>query len=144
MAILFRYWNTTTSLASKFFFFNITFKNYFLLYKKKNQLYAMAKTNDFQICQQYLDNYINTMKKEIDTCHNQLNNQAQSYPLTALSLDQLDYYLKKFVDGQRKYLLVRNNRQLQRFTDDFHEKQLLETISTYRLNSIDQVCLTIS
>ena len=101
----------------------------------------MAKTNDFQICRQYLDNHINTIKKEIDTCHNQLNNQAQSYPLTALSLDQLDYYLKKFVDGQRKYLLVRNNKQIQRFTDDFHEKQLLETISTYRLNSIDQVCL---
>ena len=101
----------------------------------------MAKTNDFQICQQYLVDYINTIKKEIDTCQIQLNNQGQSYPMTTLSLDQLDYYLKKFVDYQRKYLLVRNNRQIQRFIDNFHEKQLLETISTHRLNSIDQVCL---
>ncbi|CAF3366965.1 unnamed protein product [Rotaria socialis] len=68
----------------------------------------MAKTNDFQICQKYLDNYINTIKKEIDTCHIQLNNQAQSYPLTTLSLDQLDHYLKEFVDCQRKYLSMRN------------------------------------
>ncbi|CAF1382181.1 unnamed protein product, partial [Rotaria magnacalcarata] len=103
-----------------------------------NQLYAMAKTNDFQICQQYLDNYINTIRKEIDTCHIQLNNQAQSYPMTTLSLDQLDHYLKAFVDCQQKYLSMRNNKQLQKFIDDFHEKQLFETISTHRLNSIDQ------
>ncbi|CAF4127151.1 unnamed protein product [Rotaria magnacalcarata] len=103
-----------------------------------NQMYAMAKTNDFQICQQYLDNYINTMKKEIDTCHIQLNNQAQSYPLTTLSLDRLDHYLKEFVDSQRKYLSTRNNKQLQKFIDDFHEKQLFETISTYHFTIIDQ------
>ncbi|CAF5227872.1 unnamed protein product, partial [Rotaria magnacalcarata] len=96
-----------------------------------NQLYAMAKTNDFQICQQYLDNYINTIRKEIDTCHIQLNNQAQSYPMTTLSLDQLDHYLKAFVDCQQKYLSMRNNKQLQKFIDDFHEKLLFETISTH-------------
>ena len=101
----------------------------------------MTKTNDFQICQQYLDNYINTMKKEIDTCHIQLNNQAQSYPLTTLSLDRLDHYLKGFVECQQKYLSLRNHRQLQKFTDNFHEKQLYETISTYHLTTIDQVCL---
>ena len=101
----------------------------------------MAKTNDFQICRQYLDNYINTMKKEIDACHIQLNNQAQSYPLTTLSLDQLDHYLKEFVECQRKYLSMRNNKQIQRFIDNFDEKKLLETISTHRLNSIDLVCL---
>ncbi|CAF4897052.1 unnamed protein product, partial [Rotaria magnacalcarata] len=60
----------------------------------------MAKTNDFQICQKYLDNHIIIIKKEIDTCHIQLNNQAQSYPVTTLSLDQLDHYLKAFVDCQ--------------------------------------------
>ncbi|CAF1927930.1 unnamed protein product [Rotaria magnacalcarata] len=109
-----------------------------------NQMYAMAKTNDFQICQQYLDNYINTMKKEIDTCHIQLNNQAQSYPLTTLSLDRLDHYLKEFVDSQRKYLSTRNNKQLQKFIDDFHEKQLFETISTYHFTIIDQLLLLIS
>ncbi|CAF4806706.1 unnamed protein product, partial [Rotaria socialis] len=85
-----------------------------------NQLYAMTKTNDFQLCQQYLDNYINTIKKEIDTCLIQLNNQNQSYPLTTLSLDQLDHYLKEFVDCQRKYLSTRNNKQLQKFIDNFH------------------------
>ncbi|CAM4846162.1 unnamed protein product [Rotaria magnacalcarata] len=95
-----------------------------------DQLYTMAKTNDFQICQKYLDKYINTIKKEIDTCHIQLNNQKQSYPLTTLSLDQLEHYLKAFVDCQRKYLSMRNNKQLQKFIDNFHEKQLFETIST--------------
>ncbi|CAF2108805.1 unnamed protein product, partial [Rotaria magnacalcarata] len=95
-----------------------------------DQLYTMAKTNDFQICQKYLDKYINTIKKEIDTCHIQLNNQKQSYPLTTLSLDQLEHYLKTFVDCQRKYLSMRNNKQLQKFIDNFHEKQLFETIST--------------
>ncbi|CAF1563796.1 unnamed protein product, partial [Rotaria magnacalcarata] len=103
-----------------------------------NQLYAMTKTNDFQICQKYLDNHINTIKKEIDTCLIQLNNQAQSYPVTTLSLDQLDHYLKEFVDCQRKYLSTRNNKQLQKFIDNFHENELFQTISTYRLNSIDQ------
>ena len=101
----------------------------------------MAKTNDFQICRQYLDNYINTMKKEIDACHIQLNNQAQSYPLTTLSLDRLDHYLKGFVDCQQKYLTMRNNKQLQKFIDDFHEDELFETISAYHFTTIDQVCL---
>ncbi|CAF1421818.1 unnamed protein product, partial [Rotaria magnacalcarata] len=103
-----------------------------------NQLYAMTKTNDFQLCRQYLDNHINTIKKEIDICLIQLNNQNQSYPLTKLSLDQLDHYLKEFVDCQRKYLSTRNNKQLQKFIDNFHENELFQTISTYRLNSIDQ------
>ncbi|CAF3424348.1 unnamed protein product, partial [Rotaria socialis] len=103
-----------------------------------NQLYAMTKTNDFQLCRQYLDNHINTIKKEIETCLIQLNNQIQSYPLTTLSLDQLDHYLKEFVDCQRKYLSMRNNKQLQKFIDNFHENELFQTISTYRLNSIDQ------
>ncbi|CAF4330408.1 unnamed protein product, partial [Rotaria magnacalcarata] len=102
----------------------------------------MAKRNDFQICQKYLDNHINTIKKEIDTCDIQLNNQNQSYPVTTLSLDQHDHYLKAFVDCQRKYLSMRNNKQLQKFIDDFHEKQLFETISTYHLTIVDQVCLS--
>ena len=101
----------------------------------------MAKTNDFQICQQYLDNYINTIRKEIGTCHIQLNNQAQSYQMTTLSLDQLDHYLKEFVDCQQKYLTMRNNKQLQKFIDDFHEDELFETISAYHFTTIDQVCL---
>ncbi|CAF4475628.1 unnamed protein product, partial [Rotaria magnacalcarata] len=103
-----------------------------------DQLYTMAKTNDFQICQKYLDNHIIIIKKEIETCHIQLNNQAQSYPVTTLSLDQLDHYLKAFVDCQRKYLSMRNNKQLQKFIDNFREKQLFETISTYHLTIVDQ------
>ncbi|CAF3087475.1 unnamed protein product, partial [Rotaria socialis] len=103
-----------------------------------DQLYTMTKTNDFQICRQYLDDHINIIKKEIDTCHIQLNNQNQSYPLTTLSLDQLDHYLKAFVDCQRKYLSMRNNKQLQKFIDNFHEKQLFETISAYHLTIVDQ------
>ncbi|CAF4114993.1 unnamed protein product [Rotaria magnacalcarata] len=103
-----------------------------------DQLYAMAKTNDFQICRQYLDNHINTIMKEIDTCHMQLNNQAQSCPLTTLTLDRLDHYLEEFVDCQRKYLSIRNNKQLPKFIDNFHQNELFETISTYHLNNIDQ------
>ncbi|CAF2938099.1 unnamed protein product [Rotaria sp. Silwood2] len=67
----------------------------------------------------------------------ELDKQAQSYPLTTLSLDQLDQYLKQFVDCQRKYLSMRNNKHLQKFRDEFHEKLLLETISTFRLNIIN-------
>ncbi|CAF1629303.1 unnamed protein product, partial [Rotaria magnacalcarata] len=103
-----------------------------------DQLYTMAKTNDFQICQKYLDNHIIIIKKEIETCHIQLNNQAQSYPVTTLSLDQLDHYLREFVDCERKYLSMRNNKQLQKFIDNYHEKQLFETISAYHISSIDQ------
>ena len=61
--------------------------------------------------------------------------------MTTLSLDQLDHYLKEFVECQRKYLSMRNNKQIQRFIDNFDENKLLETISTHRLNSIDLVCL---
>ncbi|CAF2065837.1 unnamed protein product [Rotaria magnacalcarata] len=110
----------------------------YLIRSPMDQLYAMAKTNDFQICRQYLDNHINTIMKEIDTCHMQLNNQAQSCPLTTLTLDRLDHYLEEFVDCQRKYLSIRNNKQLPKFIDNFHQNELFETISTYHLNNIDQ------
>lgn len=78
------------------------------------------------------------IKKQLNHCQMQLIKQAEAYPITGLSFDQVDRCLKEFVHCQRKYLSRRNNEQLVQFKDDIHEKDLLKTISTNSLTN-DQV-----
>ncbi|CAM4898206.1 unnamed protein product [Rotaria socialis] len=63
----------------------------------------------------------------------ELDRQSQPCPITTLSLDQIDHCLNEFVICQRKYLLMKNNNQLLKFKDNFHDKDLFKTVSTFRL-----------
>ncbi|CAF4397069.1 unnamed protein product, partial [Rotaria magnacalcarata] len=97
-----------------------------------DRLYTIAKTNDFEICHQYLLNHINDLKINLDQYQMELDRQSQSCPITTLSLDQIDHCLNEFVICQRKYLLMKNNNQLLKFKDNFHDKDLFKTVSTFR------------
>lgn len=77
----------------------------------------MAKTEDTQLCQQYLVNYLESTKKQFQQCQLELQKQSESFSLTTLSLIQIDQCLKGYVDCQRKYLRTRNQHQFSKFKD---------------------------
>jgi hypothetical protein len=97
----------------------------------KDQLYTMAKTNDFELSKQYLMNYLQNIEKHLRHCQMELTKHSQSYPIRTLPFDQVELCLKQFVDGERKYLLTRNNEQLVHFKDDIHGKDLFKMISIH-------------
>ena len=104
----------------------------------------MAKTNDFDLCKQYVMDYIQNNKKQLNHCQFELAKQEQQFqtcPIKELSFEQMEQRLKELVDRERKYLSKRNNDQLIKFKDDIYEKALLKTISTYFPNTNEQVNL---
>ena len=55
--------------------------------------------------------------------------QSESCPITHVTLDQIDYGLKEFVDIQRKYLCSRNDGQLANLKVSHHCEQLYKGLS---------------
>ncbi|CAF4692379.1 unnamed protein product, partial [Rotaria socialis] len=101
-----------------------------------DQFYTMAKTNDFDLCKQYVMNYIENNKKQLNHCQSELTKQEEQFqtcPMIELSFEQIEQRLKELVDRERKYLSKRNNDKLIKFKDDISEKQRLTTISTSAL-----------
>ncbi|CAF4541281.1 unnamed protein product [Rotaria socialis] len=100
-----------------------------------DQFYTMAKTNDFDLCKQYVMNYIENNKKLLNHCQFELTKQEQQFqtcPMIELSFEQMEQRLQELVNRERKYLSKRNNDkliELIKFKDDISEKQLLTTIS---------------
>ena len=68
----------------------------------------MAHTNDFDLYQQYLLNYIENIKQQMEQYQIKLTKQSGSCSITSISLIQIDHCLKEFVDCQRKYLSTRH------------------------------------
>ncbi|CAF4162449.1 unnamed protein product, partial [Rotaria sordida] len=100
-----------------------------------DELYKMAKTtNNTKLCHDFLVNYLENLKKQINQCELQLNEQCQSCPLTSLTLAQIDHCLKEYVRSERSYLSIRNNDQLIKFKDYIHEKDVFKTINTFQLS----------
>ncbi len=100
----------------------------------------MAKTNDFKLCQQYLINYIEDIKKQINHYQIKLTEQSELCPITSISFEQIDKCLKEFVDCQRKYLSTRNNNQVAKFTDDIMENEFYDILTTSN-PTIDKVSI---
>ncbi|CAF5174787.1 unnamed protein product, partial [Rotaria magnacalcarata] len=93
----------------------------------------MAKTNDFDLCKQYVMNYIENNKKQLNHCQFELTKQEQQFQtcsIKELSFEQMEQRFKELVDRERKYLSKRNNDKLLKFKDDISEKQRLTTVST--------------
>jgi hypothetical protein len=103
----------------------------------------MTKTNDFDLCKQYVMNYIENNKKQLNHCQFELTKQQeqqfQTCPMIELTFEQMEQRLKELVDRERKYLSKRNNDKLIKFKHDISEKQLLKTISTAPLMNNQQV-----
>jgi len=93
----------------------------------------MAKTTNSKLCQQYLINYIENMKNQLNQCQLKLIKQSQSCAITTLSFDQMTHCLKDYVDCQRKYLSIRSKDWLFKFKDNIHEKDLFKPIFTDHL-----------
>ena len=92
----------------------------------------MAKTDDLEIGHQYLRNYLENMKKQLNQCEIKLIEQSQRYPIIKFSIEQIDHCLQGYVDCQRKYLTIRNKQQLVKFNDNIHEKDLFQIILSSR------------
>ena len=101
-----------------------------LLFYVQDQLFAMAKTNDFELCQQYLISYLTNIQKHLSHCLMELAKHSQFYPIQALPFDQVELRLQAFVDRERKYLSVRNHELLDHFKDDIRATEQFRMIST--------------
>ncbi|CAF1506748.1 unnamed protein product, partial [Rotaria magnacalcarata] len=91
------------------------------------------KANDFDLCKQYVMNYIENNKKQLNHCQFELTKQEQQFQtcsIKELSFEQMEQRFKELVDRERKYLSKRNNDKLLKFKDDISEKQRLTTVST--------------
>ncbi|CAF3336346.1 unnamed protein product, partial [Rotaria socialis] len=58
-----------------------------------DQFYTMAKTNDFDLCKQYVMNYIENNKKLLNHCQFELTKQEQQFqtcPMIELSFEQME------------------------------------------------------
>ncbi|CAF1153815.1 unnamed protein product [Rotaria sordida] len=95
-----------------------------------DQLHKTAKTDDFQLCHEYLKNYIEIIKEQLNQCEIKLLEQSQRYSITKFSIDQMDHCLKEYVDCQRKYLAMRNKQQLVKFKNNIQEKDLSKAASS--------------
>lgn len=88
-------------------------------------------------------NYIRDIKNEFDQCQLKLIQQSQSYPIVTLSLDQVDQCLKELVDHYRKYLSIKNAKQLDKFKQAIQNNDLFQSISTNYSATNEKVNLSI-
>lgn len=98
----------------------------------------MAKTDDFHLCEGYLRQSIEDLKKQLNDCQMELVTQAESYATAQLALDQIDSVLKDYVNDQRKYLADRSQKQLVTFNEMIHREKLFQSLSMHNL-SVEQV-----
>ncbi|CAF1497015.1 unnamed protein product, partial [Rotaria magnacalcarata] len=105
-----------------------------------SEVYRMAKTNEPDLCKQYVVEYLNEIKIHLDLCRIKLNTQAQSWISTLPSLEILDDNLKQYVRLQNKHLSTIIDKQLARYKNVLEEKKLLQQISFY-LTPNDQVLM---
>ncbi|CAF4313176.1 unnamed protein product, partial [Adineta steineri] len=94
------------------------------------EVQLLSKTNDYELCFQYLTNYIGQLNEQINQYQTELTTQLSSYSMIPVSVNQVDTCLKEYVDHQRQYLLTRNNKQLAKFQNEIQAKKLYETIMT--------------
>ena len=124
----------TYSIEKKFSFLFVLY-----LYLKKDLLHRMTNTNDFDLCRQYLLNYVETIKKQLNTYQIELNKQKQTCPIKDLTIDQIDHGLKTFIHSQRKYLSIRNNKEIIQFKENISMEDFSKTLSTGQPTT-NQVC----
>ena len=92
----------------------------------------LAKTNNFILCHEFLIDYIQSIKWNIELCVKKLSEQIELNPFDEeISLENIDQNLKIFVDLQRSYLLKSNYNQLNKFKVNIENNQILKDMITY-------------
>ena len=91
----------------------------------------LAKTNNFILCHEFLSEYIQSIKWNIELCIKKLSEQIKLNPFDEISIENIDQNLKIFVDLQRSYLLKSNYNQLNKFKVNIENNQVLKDMTTY-------------
>jgi len=88
----------------------------------------MARSHDFLVCQQYLINYLEHVKQQMEQYKLKLSQQSALCPILPVSFDRINRCLQEFVDSEQNYLSKRNQNQLITFKDNLENKALYESI----------------
>ncbi|CAF1383180.1 unnamed protein product [Adineta steineri] len=94
------------------------------------EVQLLSKTDDYELCFQYLTNYIGQLNEQINQYETELTTQFGSYSMIPISVNQVDTCLKEYVNHQRQYLVTKNSNQLAKLQDEIHANKLYETIMT--------------
>ena len=63
-------------MASKFLYISKNTIKYFSTITYKEQLFTMAQTNNYELCEEYLKKYIEDIKKRNRSISNEINNAS--------------------------------------------------------------------
>jgi len=89
------------------------------------QVYKMAKTNEPELCQQFVMNHLTEIKLRSNQCQTELIVQSQSCPSTlSATLETIDRGLNEFVQLQQKHLSTKMNSQLKCYNAIIREEEL--------------------
>jgi hypothetical protein len=105
----------------------------------------LAKSNEHELCKQFVINHLTTMQLQFDQYTTDLITQTQTCPSTLLPMMEiLDANLKEFVQLQQKYLVKKRNAQLVRYKDMIYEKEFfLQNLSSSSPSSATPLMMTI-
>jgi galactitol-specific phosphotransferase system IIB component len=99
----------------------------------------MAKTNEPEICQEFVMTQLTNIKHQLDQCNMELIGQTQSSISILLpSIEILDNCLKEYVYLQQNYLFKSIDNQLIRYKDDIYDQKLYQQLSAYHLTTTQQ------
>ncbi|CAF2149041.1 unnamed protein product [Rotaria magnacalcarata] len=94
----------------------------------------MAKTNDYDLTETFLNKLVNQIQHTVDQCTTELLSQSLSCPKTLL-LSHIESRLVEFVRLHHIDLIRKLNYQVNKFKDLIRETQLFETLSSYSLTN---------
>ena len=103
--------------------------------KNKDRLHKMAKTDNFELCHQYLIKYLRNIKKQLNKCEINIKDQSQRCAIIKLSIKQIDHRLGGFVVSHRHSLTMITKRQLVKFNDKIIRRDLFQTMSVPTINN---------
>ncbi|CAF1379607.1 unnamed protein product [Adineta steineri] len=92
------------------------------------EVQLLSKTDDYQLCFQYLTNYIGHLNEQTNQYETELTTQLSSYSMIPISINQVHTCLKEYVNHQRQYLVTKNSNQLAKLQDEILANKLYEMI----------------
>ena len=105
----------------------------------KAEVQGMTKTNQPEICKQYIQQSLNQNSIRADICNTELNAQGQTWVSTLPPLAQLDSSLKEFVSLKRVDLSKKIDAKLVQCEGDLNEHKEFDQVSRL-LSPNDRVC----
>jgi hypothetical protein len=108
----------------------------------KDDILKIIPSNEPEIIQKYLEDYLVILRNNIDQYTTELMAQSSSCPVTLLPLKIIDQKLKEFVHLHHLDLLRAINYQIGKLNSKIYIKQFSEQLASFRL-TMKQVLLKI-